>query len=207
MAINPQSTEPFLGGPMSVETYLQLENMASDRKYEYIDGIARLMSGGSGEHDQIAHDVRNAIEQHLPSGPCFARGADMQVLVGTKRNGKEQYCYPDVSVSCDMADRRRGNKRIRSPRIVIEVLSPSTEALDRGKKLKAYQACPTIQEIVLLSQFARRVEIYQRGDDGNTWSYTAYDEDATVELKSINVQLSMDEIYRGIDFEEPLMED
>ena len=63
------------------------------------------------------------------------------------------YVHPDVTISCDVLDRRRGNRLIRSPRLIVEVLSPSTEILDRGMKLEAYKKYPTIQEIVLINQF------------------------------------------------------
>ena len=206
MTTNPYQRDVHPGGPMSVEEYFQVEANVLDAKYEYIDGVARLMSGGSGEHDQIARNTANAIEQYFQSGPCFVRGSDMQVLLGIKANQKDYYVYPDATVSCDVADRRRGNKIIRSPRIVVEVLSPSTEPLDRGKKLQAYKACATIQEIVLVSQFARHVEVHRRGEDG--WTYALYDADApTIDLPSIDVQITMDEIYRGIDFNEPLMDE
>jgi Uma2 family endonuclease len=193
---------------MSVEEYLQLDRNFHNGKYEYVDGVARLLAGGSGEHDQISRNTANAIEMHFQSGPCFVCGSDMQVLIGTKSNGKKHYVYPDATVSCDVADRRRGNMLIRSPRIVVEVLSPSTEKADRGSKLRAYKSCPTIQEIVLIDQFTQFVEVYRRSDDDTTWSYAAYDDpDAVVGLASVDITLNMRDIYKGIDFDEPLMEE
>jgi Uma2 family endonuclease len=204
MITNPQQAEPHPGGPMSVEDYLQLDNNAINARYEYLDGVARLMSGGSGEHDQIAFNVRATIGEHFQSGPCFVRGSDMRVLV-SEADGA--YVYPDVTVSCDVADRRRGNKLLRSPRVVVEVLSPSTEKDDRTIKLLAYQAYPTIQEIVLISQFAPHVEIYRRREDKTAWEYTMCGPGSTVELTSVDVHLSMDEIYKHVNFDEPLIED
>jgi Uma2 family endonuclease len=189
---------------MSVEDYLQLDNNAIDAKYEYLDGVARLMSGGSGERDQIAFNIRAAIAEHFQSGPCFVRGSDMRVLVS---EADRTYVYPDVTVSCDVADRRRGNKLIRSPRVVVEVLSPSTEKDDRTIKLLAYQAYPTIQEILLISQFAPHIERYRRREGTTEWESTVYGPGSTVELTSVDVYLSMDEIYQRINFDEPLMEE
>ncbi len=124
-----------------------------------------------------------------------------------KADGSEHRVYPDATVSCDVADRRLGNNLIRSPRIVVEVLSPSTEAIDRDEKLQAYKACSTIQEYVLISQFAQHVEIYRRDTaDGTTWSKTEYGPGQTVTLSSVDVSISMDEIYRKIDFAEFLAE-
>ncbi|MDQ2906573.1 MAG: Uma2 family endonuclease [Chloroflexota bacterium] len=208
MSTEPHRAAPHPGGPMAVEEYLQLEKSTFNARYEYLDGVARLMSGGSGEHDQISRNTANAIEAHFQSGPCFVRGSDMQVFLGHKPNGKEHYVYPDVSVSCDVADRRRGTTLLRSPRVVVEVLSPSTEKFDRGNKLEAYKACPTIQEIMLINQFTQSVDVYRRSEqDTASWSRISYGPDVEIELKSVDVCISMREIYKGIDFDEPLMEE
>jgi len=128
---------------------------------------------------------------------------DVQVLLGTKKDSKKHYVYPDVTVSCAAADRRPENTLIESPRVVIEVLSPSTEARDRGVKFKAYQGCPTMQEIVLMSQFAPYVEIWQRDDqDITAWHYRHYGPGEIVEINSIDVQIDIADIYQGLDFEE-----
>ena len=208
MTTNPQWQDPPPGGPMSIEEYFELDQNTPNARYEYLDGVARLMSGGTGEHDQIARNVANAIEMHFLSGPCFVRGPEMQVLIGIKPNGKEHCVYPDATVSCDVADRRRGTTLIRSPRIVVEVLSPSTEKLDRSTKLEAYKAVPSIQEIVLINQFTQAAEVYRRdSEDGTTWSHVFYGPDKGIELQSVDVFISMDEVYKGINFDEPLVED
>jgi Uma2 family endonuclease len=208
MSIDPQQQELPQGGPMSVQDYLYLDRSTPDGKYEYLDGSARLMSGGSVEHDLIAYNTRVALNLHFFSGPCAVFGSDMQTLVGVKPDGRENYFYPDVTLSCDVADRRRGNKLIRSPRIVVEVLSPGMEVVDRGKKLDAYKACSSIQEIVLISQFSPYVEVYRRNEeDAASWSHAFYTSGMEVELASVDVRISMDEIYKGIDFDEPLIEE
>jgi Uma2 family endonuclease len=208
MTIDPYLAQPHPGGPMSVEEYLQLDKNTPDAKYEYLDGVARLMSGGSIEHARIARNVANAIDEQFGSGPCSVAPSDVQVFIGTKASGKEYYVYPDVTVSCDVADRRRGTTLIRSPRIVVEVLSPSTKRLDRGKRLEAYKACPTIQEIVLIDQFSQAVEVYRRDEeDDSTWHYASYGPDSIVELTSVDVSISMDDIYKRINFDEPLLEE
>ena len=208
MAFNLQQETPRPGGPMSEEEYLYLDRSTPHARYEYVDDVARLMSGSSGERDQISRNVAYSIDFNLPIGPRFVRGSDMQVLVGTKSNGRRHYVYPDVTVSCNVSDRRRGNKLIESPRVVVEVLSPSIERDDRGPKLRAYKMCPSIQEILLISQFAPHVEVYRRnGEDGATWSYSQYESGEELRLESIDVPLSMDEIYRKINFDEPLLEE
>jgi len=188
---------------MSEAAFHELEQLSPDRKYEYLDGMAYLMSGGSVAHDRITRNVGYALDSQLRAGPCRAFGVDVQVLLGTKKNSKKHYAFPDATVSCNAADWRPENTLIESPRVVIEVLSPSTEARDRGVKFKAYQGCPTIQEIVLMSQFAQYVEIWQRdASDSTTWHYRHYGPGEMVEIQSIDVRIAMADIYSGLDFEE-----
>ena len=188
---------------MSEAAFHELEHLSPDRKYEYLNGIAYLMSGGSVAHDRIMHNVGYALDSQLRSGPCRAFGVDVQVLLGTKKDGKKHYAYPDATVSCDAADWRPENILIESPRVVIEVLSPGTEARDRGVKFKAYQGCSTMQEIVLMSQFAQYVEIWQRDDqDIAAWNYRHYGPGEIVEINSIDVQIAIADVYQGLDFAE-----
>ena len=130
--------------------------------------MAYFMSGGSVAHDRIMRNVGYTLDSQLRTGPRQAFGVDVQVFLRSKKDSKKHYFYPDATVSCDAADRRPENTLIESPRVVIEVLSPSTEARDRGVKFKAYQGSPTMQEIVLMSQFAPYVEIWQRDDQDIT---------------------------------------
>jgi Uma2 family endonuclease len=132
MATNPTSTEsswnwPSRGGAMPEAAFHELEHLSPDRKYEYLNGLAYFMSGGSVAHDCITRNVGYALDSQLRTGPFRAFGVDVQVLLGTKKDSKKHYAYPDATVSCDAADRRPENMLIESPRVVIEVLSPSTE--------------------------------------------------------------------------------
>jgi Uma2 family endonuclease len=193
---------------MTFQEYLALERTYPNARYEYLNGVARLMAGGRVAHDQIAFNVRVAIAINFRSGPRHTFGENMQVQVSTFPDGSENRVMPDCTVSCDVDDRRLGNTLIRSPRIVIEVLSPSTEATDRGEKLWAYKACSSIQEYVLISQFAQHVEIYRRdSEDAATWSKQEYGSGETIELQSVDIAIEMDEIYQGINFAEFLTEE
>ena len=197
---------PVRGKVMSEEQYRELERLSPDRKYEYIDGAAYMMSGGSVGHDLINYNVRVALDLNFRSGPCTVFGVDVQVLIGVKKNGKPHFVYPDATVSCDVSDRRTNNTLIESPRVVVEVLSPGTEIRDRGIKFKAYQNCPTIQEIVLVNQFAPYVEVWQRNEqhpeDPKAWHYRHYGPGEHVELASLDIQLEMADIYRRVEFAE-----
>ena len=106
---------------MSEAEFHELERLSPDRKYEYLNGMAYLMSGSSVAHDRITRNVGYALDSQLRSGPSRAFGVDVQVLLGTKKDGKKHYAYPDATVSCDAADRHLENTLIGSPRVVIEV--------------------------------------------------------------------------------------
>src|SRR5690242_11651326 len=120
MVANPQPQR------MTVQDYWNLEEH-SDTKYEYIDGYVYDLAGGTAAHSQIAINVTTALNQELQSGPCHVFNRDMRVQLSDDR-----YVFPDVTVSCDLADAVDDVTMIRSPRLVIEVLSNSTEAKDRG---------------------------------------------------------------------------
>src|SRR6266700_4736141 len=138
MVINPQRQGPPSGTEMSVKEYFQLDYLFPNAKYEYQNGKIRLMAGGTREHDDIAFNMRAALKQQFQSGPCSVQGSDMRVQI--KEDGT--YFYPDVTVSCNVADRQHGNTLIESPHTVVEVLSDSTAHTDRVYKVKAYKAYP-----------------------------------------------------------------
>jgi Uma2 family endonuclease len=192
---------------MSEAGYLELERKSVNARYEYVDGIAKLMAGGTVEADRIGYNCRVAMDIHFRSGPCTVFGPDVKVAVEKATGAANDYYYPDCTLSCDVSDRRRGNKIIRSPRIVVEVLSPGTEKDDRGIKLQNYQKLPTMEQILLVSQFAPHVEMWTRVDGGDTWTYTIYGAGETISLTSVDIEIGMDEIYQGINFDEPLTEE
>lgn len=203
MASNPgreqseRSNWPRKGQVMTEETYHELAQLSPERKYEYIDGVAYLMSGGSVAQDRLKRNIGSELDRHFHSGSCTPFGVDVQVLLGVRGNGKAHYVYPDATVSCDGADRRPDNTLIESPR---------TESRDRGVKFTAYQHGPTIMEIVLISQFSQHIEIWQRNkhDPANpqAWQYRQYGPGETVVLASIDVQIAIEEFYRGLIFDD-----
>jgi Uma2 family endonuclease len=198
MTTDPQRTQPRTGERVTISEYFALDYIFPNAKYEYQDGRLRLMSGGTKAHNDIALNILFALRQQFLFGPFSVQSSDMRVQVS-----ETTYFFPDVTITCDVADRRSGIKLIRSPRIVVEVLSPSTERYDYADKLKAYQACPTIQEIVLISQFAPRVEVFRRHEeDGREWVHALYGPGQEVVLASVDVSIPIEEIYYNIDFDE-----
>ncbi len=213
MATNPKreprrerSGWPGKGQAMTVDAYHELERLSPERKYEYIDGVAYLMSGGSVAHDRINRNIGYALDLRLSTGPCTAFGVDVQVLIGVRSNGKPHYVYPDATISCNAEDKRPDNTLIESPRVVIEVLSPGTEAKDRGVKFDAYQRCPTILTIVLVSQFAQHVELWQRNahdpDNPQAWYLHQYRPGDLIELACIGIHIPIEEFYRSLVFDD-----
>jgi Uma2 family endonuclease len=172
-------------------------------KYEYHAGRIRMMSGGSREHATIAGNIFVELRLQFRSGPCTVYNSDMRVQV------TQDTCYfPDVTVTCDVNDRRHGITIVESPRLVVEVLSPSTEKTDRVEKLANYQACPSVAEIVFASQFAPYVEVWRRDmHDEATWRYAHYSSGQEVEFISLDVHMPIEDIYRDINFDEPLTEE
>src|SRR6266851_2326852 len=177
---------------MTVEEYFHLDSDLTT-KYEYIEGYAVAMSGGSVAHEWIAKNIIREMDRILEDGPCQTHTSDMRVLVPATGS----YFFPDVAVSCDDNDNSMDTKALRSPRLVIEVLSPSTEADDRGDKFLSYQTLPSLQEYVLVSTRYQFVEIFRRQPD-ETWSYQKYWSEQPVKLESLDIELTFAEIYRRV---------
>jgi len=199
---NPQRALPQSGERMTLQEYFQLDYTVSEERYEYQDGVIRLREGATVGHSEITHNMRVVLHRKFQTSSCFVQGSGMRVQVS-----ESAYFFSDLTVTCDAADRRRGITLISSPRTVVEVLSPSTEKIDRVDKFRAYQACSTIQEVVLISQFAPHVEVFRRNEGSSEWSHVCYETGEEVALASVDVYVPMEEIYQGIDFNEPLVEE
>jgi Uma2 family endonuclease len=131
----------------------------------------------------------------LQDSPCIVYNSDMRVNISPTR-----YVYPDISVSCDPRDQEDGTTDIvQYPKVIIEVLSPATEAYDRTKKFTYYRDCPTIQEIVFVSTQEEAVDLYWRATD-KLWALHLYRSDDQVELKSINVKMPIATFYHRVKF-------
>ena len=128
---------------MSVEEYLQLDRSSIEARYEYIDGYVTMLAGGTLDHATIGANIISILRRSLRGSPCRVFTSDARV-----RLSKTRFVYPDATVSCDEQDRGQ-NDNVQSPRLVVEVLSPSTEGYDRGRKFGFYRECPTIQEYLI----------------------------------------------------------
>ncbi len=191
MTIDPLG--PRRGGPMTVQEYLQLNKATSDARYEYLNGVARLMPQTSAEHDTIVQNVYNALNRRLAPGSYAVFRSDVQTYVMDQAVSQENYFYPDVIVSAHAADCQPGTWLIKSPCVVVEVIAPATEHIDRGRKLAAYKACPSIQEIVLIE--LPEVEVHRRVENRTSWRYIVYGSHEEIKLSSIDVSIPMSEIF------------
>ena len=181
--------------PMSVEEYLELDRSSSDVRYEYADGYAYLMSGGTPQHALIIGNFQGEPSRQLRQrlSRCRAYPADAMV-----RLSDAIYVHPDVVVTCDERD-LASTDSLHSPRVVVEVLSPSTERHDRNAKFDWYRACATIQEIAFVRTEHPLVEVYRRQLNGQ-WLLQIYAPGGDVDLISLNVQISVDTIYEDVAF-------
>ncbi len=178
---------------MSVEEYLELEENHPDTRYEYLDGYVYMMSGGSANHATISGNIFAILRSLLRGGPCRAYNSDMKVRVS-----EDRYLHPDVTVSCDPRDRGTADL-IQSPRLVVEVLSPSTEARDRGRKLQCYLACPSVEEYLLVDARSMRIERYRK--EQKKWIYDAFEAKDEVEITTLGVHFPVADAYEGVIFE------
>lgn len=176
--------------------YLALERV-SEFKHEFFDGQMFRISGGTIEHSQIAANVIGELRSSLADSPCRVLTSDMRIKLSTGL-----YTYPDVSVVCDLPRYEDDHKDVLlNPMIVIEVLSPSTEAYVRGKKFRHYQTCPSLREIVLIAQDRAAVDHFLRQPASGQWLLTTFESlESTMSLPSIGIGLPLGEIYAKVEF-------
>ena len=180
---------------MSAKEYLDFDRASQDDRYEFIDGAVNMLAGGTINHSRISINLAKTLDHELFDKPCLVYNSDMRVCISASR-----YVYPDISISCDPRDQEQGNiDIIYHPCVIIEVLSPHTEAYDRSKKFSFYRSCPSVQEYVLVSSQEAVVDVYQRATE-NVWTLHFFGPGDEVELKSINVVIPMTAIYERIKF-------
>ena len=171
------------------------EYLADEQKslvrHEYINGDVYTMSGASEAHNLIAGNMFALLHAHLRGKPCRAFISDMKTQI--KQRQDERYYYPDVQVTCHPQDREQYFKQ--HPKLVVEVLSPSTERTDREEKFQAYRLLSSLEEYVLISQDSRRVEVYRRVDN---WSLEVIQGDEELSLQSVGLVASLDAVYEDV---------
>ncbi|GGA24128.1 Uma2 family endonuclease [Okeania sp. KiyG1] len=186
---------------LTPQEYLEWE-VQQPLRYEYFNGEAFAMAGGTLPHADIALNLASLLREPL-RGRCKVRNSDAKVGI----TDEGPFTYPDLSISCDERD-RTARQFIRYPCVIIEVLSPSTEAYDspsetlrdRGGKFALYRRLSTLQEYVLVSSETKTVEIFRRDAVGE-WRFIPYSEGDTIELMSLGITLSLNAIYEDVVLE------
>ena len=177
---------------LTIEEYLQIERVSVIR-HEYVDGQIFAMAGASEEHNQIAGNIYALLRPHLRGTPCRAFVSDMKLKV--KLEKVNIFYYPDLFVTCYPNDTERYFKT--SPSLIVEVLSNSTETIDKREKRVNYQSIKSLREYVLISQDEIKVEVYRK-DAQQNWSLRTLSYCDNLELNSVGLTLSMNDIYEDV---------
>jgi Uma2 family endonuclease len=180
----------------TIAQYVELEHLAT-QKHEYHDGEILAMSGGSFEHSLITTNTVSALHAALRGKPCRVLDSNLRVATPTR------FFYPDATVLCgppEFDPRDPSGQSVTNPRVVIGVLSPRTEAYDRGDKFAQYRQLGSLQEYVLISQFCASVEVFLRRESG-AWLLHPYEGMGAVALlQSVGLEILLREIYAGVTF-------
>jgi Uma2 family endonuclease len=181
---------------LTSEEYLEFEEK-SPIKHEYIDGEVYAMAGTTDAHNTIALNFAVIIRNHLRGSGCQVYIADLKARI-EKQN---RFYYPDLFVTCNPLDRETPTYK-SFPKLIIEVLSESTEAFDRGDKFNDYQTLESLEEYVLVNTKNQRLESFRRNSDG-LWLFQTYTSiEPTFIISSINLTASFADLYEDVTLEE-----
>ncbi len=181
------------------EEYLAFER-DSEQRHEFLNGEVLLMAGASANHNLIVTNMLASLHSQLRQRPCVVYPGDMRVKV----NRTGLYTYPDVSVVCgspQFEDEQRDT--LLNPLLLVEVLSPSTESYDRGKKFQHYRTLASVQEYLLVAQDSPRIECYLRQENNQWLLDDVTGLEAIVELVSIQCRLPLTDVYEKVEPESP----
>ena len=175
---------------MTLDEYMKFEEESSFR-HEYVNGVVYAMSGPSLAHVRITGELWAAFKTHLRGSPCepFATDAKLQIRSETD----EIVYYPDVVVACNRDE--WGTHYVCNPKLVVEILSPSTEHIDRREKAMTYRRVRSIEEYVLLEQGEHKVIVHRRADNWKPHKYMG--PQAVAEFRSIGISVPLTQIYEG----------
>lgn len=176
---------------ISADTYLASENDGPWRR-EFVNGVVYAMAGTSANHNLILGAIMVSVSQKAEP-PCQTFVSDMKLKI--KTNDQERYYYPDLFVDCDPNDQDPYFRN--SPKLVVEVLSPTTERIDRLEKFEAYKLLPSLEEYVLVSQDAIALEVFRRRTG---WQRESYVFDNVVTLESVGLSTSISTFFKRVQF-------
>ena len=181
------------------EDWLAAERESLESKSEYIDGEVFAMTGASEAHNLMVANVIRELGVQMKGRPCRVYPSDLRLHIEATNEGR----YPDLMALCGDRHFHDGRRDvILNPALIVEVLSPSTEAYVRGKKTDDYRGIPSLKDLLLLSQHEVRAELYTRTNDGR-WLLTDFrDPNDAIPLDSIGCTLSLAEVYDKVDLDE-----
>lgn len=179
---------------MTAEEYLAFER-ASDEKHEFADGEIFAMSGGKGPHANVAANIIGAFTVAFVRRSCRVFTSDMRVHIPVT----DRFVYPDASVVCGRPQYRDEQiDTLLNPRIIVEVLSPSSEAYDRGDKFTNYRTLPSLKHYILAAQDKPFLEVYTRQEEGGGWMLHEYRAGQQFTLESPECTIEVDQVYAGV---------
>ncbi len=181
---------------LTVAEYFAIEELAN-WKSEFFDGEMFAMAGASREHNAVSSNLFSKLAVAFDGGPCRLFAADQRVKV----DQTGLYCYPDLLIVCDEPAYAAENRNtLTNPKVVIEVLSDSTERYDRTTKFRHYKALPSVTEYLLVAQDEPLVERFVRQPDG-VWGQADFvGLDATLVLATVPASVPLADVYRGVEF-------
>ncbi len=207
MTTLPKTREFFY----TVDEYLEIDR-ATDDRYEYVDGRIYAMAGESGAHGDISTNLVREISLRLKGKDCRARSKDTKVRSGSLSKGSEimkgMFSYPDITVICGEPEYHdKFTDIVLNPKVIIEILSDTTESFDRNDKFIRYRMFnSTLTDYVLVSQTEPIVEHFVRQEDNNWTLYTHVGLDKTFSIDSIGCDLQLSEIYDRIEFADEVLQ-
>ena len=172
--------------------YVRVEQDSSI-KHEFLGGHVWAMAGGSPEHSRIATNIARALGNQLEGRPCTVFNSDLRIRV--KASGLAT--YPDVTVVCgplELDPEDQTHHTVTNPKLLVEVLSPSTADYDRGEKLDHYKQVDSLETIVLIAHDEQRADVWHRS--GPTWVHAIVTAHGTLELDAVGARLALDDAYR-----------
>ena len=185
--------EPAREPPLSAARYLEIERRA-EAKSEFFAGEAFAMAGASRLHNYVVGDFFAALLSNLHGSGCDVFMSDMRVRV----DACDAYFYPDITVACGEARFEDDElDTLLDPTLIVEVLSPSTEAFDRGEKARCYRQLPSLRQLAIVSPSAPQIDLFERADDG-LWTLQDISglDESSLQVAIANVEIDLVDVYR-----------
>lgn len=180
-------------GSMSYLDYVALLARSGDQKYEFLRGEAFAMAGGTPEHARLAARVIAQLGPQLAGRGCEAFSSDLRVRV----EETDFDTFPDVTVVCGKLERASGDRNaVTNPKLIVEVLSDSTEAYDRGEKFARYRRLASLEAYLLVSQTSARLDLFERSAGGD-WMFRDARAGGTLRIDALGIELAVDPIFRS----------